>query len=334
MKRLLASLLLLCVAGTAVANDFPALYTAAGRVHLKAGELAVSGTDYVLTPAGSQPVSATLTSLAAQGAAAVADRVPYFTAANVMALSGFTAYGRSVVAAIDATAAKVLLSLTKSDVGLSLVDNTSDAGKPVSTAQQTALNLKANLAGGNTFSGNQTLGSGGKLILSGGYTSGQGNIQQGAAASAAYDTNLIYTHSNADTSGLLCSSTPSFSAANGPYLALRGNTYSAYGSQRGIMSISAGNPSVPVAGEGVITFRTGADALRLIILYNGNVGIGSGTVPSAYLHIKAGTAAAGTAPLKLTSGTNLTTPESGAFEFDGTNLYFTVGGVRKTVTLL
>ena len=35
--------------------------------------------------------------------------------------------------------------ITKSMVGLSNVDNTTDAGKPVSTAQQTALDLKANL---------------------------------------------------------------------------------------------------------------------------------------------------------------------------------------------
>lgn len=40
------------------------------------------------------------------------------------------------------------------------------------------------------------------------------------------------------------------------------------------------------------------------------------------------------APLKLTAGTNLTTPINGSFEFDGTNLYFTVGGIRKTVTLI
>jgi hypothetical protein len=39
---------------------------------------------------------------------------------------------------------KTDLSLTKSDVGLSNVDNTSDAGKPVSTAMQTALDDKAN----------------------------------------------------------------------------------------------------------------------------------------------------------------------------------------------
>ena len=42
--------------------------------------------------------------------------------------------------------------LTKSDVGLANVDNTSDSAKPVSTAQQTALNLKANLAS-PTFTG-------------------------------------------------------------------------------------------------------------------------------------------------------------------------------------
>jgi hypothetical protein len=41
--------------------------------------------------------------------------------------------------------ATVGASATKSDVGLSNVDNTSDANKPVSTATQTALNLKANL---------------------------------------------------------------------------------------------------------------------------------------------------------------------------------------------
>ena len=43
--------------------------------------------------------------------------------------------------------------LVKNDVGLGNVDNTSDANKPVSTAGQTALDLKANLAS-PTFTGN------------------------------------------------------------------------------------------------------------------------------------------------------------------------------------
>lgn len=45
---------------------------------------------------------------------------------------------------LTATQAKAVLALTKGDVGLGNVDNTSDANKPVSTATQTALNGKAN----------------------------------------------------------------------------------------------------------------------------------------------------------------------------------------------
>jgi hypothetical protein len=59
---------------------------------------------------------------------------------------------------ITYAAFKTLLSLVKGDVGLANVDNTSDTNKPVSTAQQTALNLKANLSGA-TFSGNIGIGA-------------------------------------------------------------------------------------------------------------------------------------------------------------------------------
>ena len=75
-----------------------------------------------------------------------------------------------------------------------------------------------------------------------------------------------------------------------------------------------------------------SNSVKMTLLSNGNFGIGLS--PTAVLTLKAGTATAETAPLKLTSGTNLTTPENGAMEFDGTNLYFTVGGVRKTIQLL
>jgi len=49
-------------------------------------------------------------------------------------------------------------SVTKAQVGLGNVDNTSDLNKPISTAEQTALNLKANLSGG-TFTGDVQLPS-------------------------------------------------------------------------------------------------------------------------------------------------------------------------------
>ncbi len=66
------------------------------------------------------------------------------------------------------------------------------------------------------------------------------------------------------------------------------------------------------------------------LLVQGNVGIGV-TAPTAALHLKAGTATANTAPLKLTSGANMTTPEAGAVEFDGTNYYATSGTTRYTL---
>jgi hypothetical protein len=65
---------------------------------------------------------------------------------TVSQISDAGATGQSIVQAGTAGAAKTALSLAKADVGLGSVDNTSDANKPVSTAQQTALNLKADLA--------------------------------------------------------------------------------------------------------------------------------------------------------------------------------------------
>lgn len=69
---------------------------------------------------------------------------------------------------------------------------------------------------------------------------------------------------------------------------------------------------------------------RFVINALGNIGIGIST-PTSVLHLKAGTATASTAPLKFTSGTNLTTPEAGTMEFNGTSLFFTPSTARKTI---
>lgn len=72
---------------------------------------------------------------------------------------------------------------------------------------------------------------------------------------------------------------------------------------------------------------------EVLIDQGGNVGIGT-IAPTATLHLKAGTATASTAPLKFTSGTNLTTAEAGAMEYNGTNLFFTrAGTVRENVLI-
>jgi hypothetical protein len=82
-----------------------------------------------------------------------------------------------MLTAANAAAQKTLLSLVKGDVGLENVDNTSDANKPVSTAQQTALNAKqATLVSGTnikTVNSSSLLGSG-DLAISG--LSGTGSV--------------------------------------------------------------------------------------------------------------------------------------------------------------
>lgn len=69
--------------------------------------------------------------------------------------------------------------------------------------------------------------------------------------------------------------------------------------------------------------------------FSGNVGVGI-TSPSASINIRAGTATAGSAPLKFTSGTNLATPEAGAMEWDGTRLYITqtTGPTRQSIAYI
>ena len=55
---------------------------------------------------------------------------------------------------------------------------------------------------------------------------------------------------------------------------------------------------------------------------------------NGYITIAGGTASANTAPLKLISGTNLTTAEAGAFEYNGTSLFFTRSGTLRADILM
>ncbi len=68
-------------------------------------------------------------------------------------------------------------------------------------------------------------------------------------------------------------------------------------------------------------FKTTALPSLFTILNNGRIGVGIS--PTSLFHLKAGTAAANTAPLKFTSGVNLSAPEAGTMEFNGTSLFFT-----------
>lgn len=69
---------------------------------------------------------------------------------------------------------------------------------------------------------------------------------------------------------------------------------------------------------------------RLVMTTDGKVGMNVSN-PSARLHLAAGSATL--APLKLTAGPNLSAPEPGALEFDGTDLFLTLAnGIRRHLT--
>lgn len=78
---------------------------------------------------------------------------------NVTSVNGQTGAVSGLAPTADPTFTGTVSGVTKGMVGLGNVDNTSDANKPVSTAQQTALDLKAALAS-PTFTGTVTMPNG------------------------------------------------------------------------------------------------------------------------------------------------------------------------------
>ena len=118
--------------------------------------------------------------------------------------------------------------------------------------------------------------------------------------------------------------------------ATNSNTALGYNAGRGIIygtgnTILGANVTGLAAGlTNNIIIADGAGNQRINVDSTGKVGIGT-TAATAVLNLKAGTATANTAPLKLTAGTLLTTPEDGALEYDGTHLYFTIGSTRNTL---
>jgi len=104
-----------------------------------------------------------------------------YTSAEKMKLGGIES-GAQVNTVTSVAGKTGAVALVKGDVGLGNVDNTSDVNKPVSTATQTALNLKANAAtqiiAGTGLTGGGTLDTNRTLAVSYGTTAGtatQGN---------------------------------------------------------------------------------------------------------------------------------------------------------------
>lgn len=225
--------------------------------------------------------------------ATAADQIPVSTAASVWSKFTSGAFGRSLVAAIDRAAFMLTLALTKADVGLSNVTNVAQVAKA-----------------GDTMSGNLVLGSGASLSLTGGASSGQGNVQFGAASSNLYDSNVLYADAQNRTMGMICSSSPAFSSANGPYFAMRGLTYNAIADQRGNLTLCAGLPATPGAAEGAIRCYTGANLARLSILNSGKVSIGP-TDATALCEVNGSVTGVAAADASLLRVNGRVTPQTG-----------------------
>jgi hypothetical protein len=96
--------------------------------------------------------------------------------------------------AADSKVAAAVAALTKSSVGLANVDNTSDANKPVSTATQTALDLKAPKST-PTFTGTVTASN--DLVVDGNLTV-NGTTFNASSTSITIEDNLVQlAHQNA-----------------------------------------------------------------------------------------------------------------------------------------
>ncbi len=131
------------------------------------------------------------------------------------------------------------------------------------------------------------------------------------------------------------------SEATGAYFQITGdqNTTSPYeGSAEFVIRNLARSQFALFSYDGASTWNQrlqlmGQNGNTFLVPNGGVVGVGLATsvTPTAILHLKAGTATANTAPLKFTSGTNLTTPEAGAVEYDGTNYYVSNAGTRYTL---
>jgi len=201
------------------------------------------------------------------------------------------------------------LTVMGHNAGCSLTANSStlvgyEAGYSATTGnQQTAMGFKAGYS----------IGTGNNNVAVGAFAMGNG------AAGDQYEVTAVGTYAGRD-------------------LTTGGGRNTCFGAYAGATTTTGSN-NLFLGRNTAGTAPTASNEMNVgNIIYGDMTGkrvrIGAAT-PTAALHLPAGTAATGTAPLKLTTGVNLTTPEAGAVEFDGTNLYFTTAaGVRKTVAVV
>jgi hypothetical protein len=173
------------------------------------------------------------------------------------------------------------------------------------------------------------LGLGSASLLSSG-TAANNALQLNAAAQIPAVNGSLLTNVNA--AALQGSAVSSNTPANGQGLVW--NSTSSSWQPQNVLSTSGNFFGTNIFAGTVdpfnLAFITNSN-VRMTLTSGGSAGIGVPN-PSAVLHLKAGGAVSGSSPLKFSSGSILITPEAGAFEYDGSNLYFTDGtATRRTL---
>lgn len=193
-------------------------------------------------------------------------------------------------------------------------------------------------------------GTGGTLLMTeAGFTGGADNVLKQFSfasppfliASSVYTVRIQSTNGSTNLNPRFANGTNPYSGGSSDVAAnsdLIFETYMGPDALRigGATKILVGSIIYPTADSTAainITNAAGANIMSFDTT-NSRVSIGV-TTPTAKLHLKAGTTAASTAPLKFTSGSLMTAAEAGAEEFLSDKFYGTIttGAARKEFTL-
>jgi hypothetical protein len=243
------------------------------------------------------------------------------------------------------------IAITKAQAGLSNVDNTSDATKSVLFATTAGGAPPTGSASGDltgTYPGPtlaavttaQTLGSATKSVTVTVDAKGRVTALTENTITATDATKLPLaggTMTGAILFPLTQSARTAHSVSNASANAAAEAGYVATTGAGTVFFGTGSSASSKVAGGMVYT----ADAIPLTLWTNGLrrvtvtgadglVGVGV-TGATAVLHLKAGSATANTAPLKINSGTVMATPEDGCIEYNGTKWYSTISTDRQEI---
>ena len=184
----------------------------------------------------------------------------------------------------DPTFTGTVAGITKSMVGLGNVDNTSDANKPVSTAQQTAIDAKLSLAGG-TMTGKITLDGDPTQSLHAVTKQYVDNVEAGLKAKpsvvAATTANLTADYANG-TSGVGATLT---GTANGAFPQIDGVSVTTVNGQRGVLVKNQTN----AAHNGRYNLTTQGDAGTKWVLTRCTLCDQASEIPGAYVFVTDGT---------------------------------------------